>query len=72
MSKRTERTAGPTMCLRTTRIAANCARCGVRPATVHVPTTKAGFFCAAHCPQCLPLLVDQAEIEAAELLQAQS
>jgi hypothetical protein len=40
-------------CLTTDRVAGPCHSCGAYVSTdMHMPLTRAGFFCAACCPEC--------------------
>jgi hypothetical protein len=54
MRKPRERTekSGPTQCMRSKRLSANCTICGQRPEVVHSPLRLRGFYCDAHCPEC--------------------
>ena len=65
--ERTEKT-GPSMCMRSTRIAAPCWTCGAIPDVAHSPLRHRGIFCGACCIECNPhgLGVSERDIPAGE------
>jgi len=39
-------------CVQSSRVAANCVRCGARPQLVHIQTASLALLCQNCCPVC--------------------
>jgi hypothetical protein len=41
-------------CIQSSSVHGACDKCGQRPAILHMPAKKRGWYCEACCPACSP------------------